>query len=130
MNEITIPKHLLYTGITPKGKKFAEEAVKESREVLRAAPTFSTADEAVRVAVAIYKEAEDRGDVALPSVWKEPSDIGSKYAVVDHELREDAYDAGYTEVADDQKIVDIVLGRDSFNLDEVEKPDIDHIEEN
>ena len=114
-----IPKHLVRPGMTEERKKHIINFVKESRKLLKQAPTFSSVEEATDEAVKMAKQEE----YSFPSVWKEPEDIGTKYAVVNGELREDAHNAGYTQEIDEQKIFDLAHGIKRDEADEVEEVD-------
>ena len=81
---------------------------------MRKAPTHESEAEAAKAAVQGLKQ----GKIMMPTVWKEPRDIGQKYAVVEMGLREDAQISGYTETVDFQKIVDIT-NRDIDEIEEV-----------
>lgn len=110
---MNIPKHLQRPGMSQERKTRLEKFVAAAREVVSKEPTFPTKPAAVSEAV---KQAK-ANKLNLPSVWKEPADIGKKFAVVKHENREEAYNGGYTEVADTQEIVDRALGR----IDDIEE---------
>lgn len=110
---ITIPKHLQWPNMTETDRKFIEVMVKRNRKRMKKEPTFKTKEEATKAAVQCHKKNE----LSFPSVWKEPDDIGDRFALVHHENRENAANGGYTEVVDRQEIVDISLGR----IDEIEE---------
>ena len=101
-----IPKHLQWPGMTADQKGRVAALVKESRKEMRKAPAFDTKDAAVEEAVELSK----RERLSHPSVWKEPQDLGTKYAVVRSEIREEAQNAGYTEEVNEQKIFDLANG--------------------
>lgn len=97
-----IPKYLQRPGMTEDQKRKLIDWIETKREKMREAPTFETEDAATKAAVQELK----RGKVLMPTVWKEPRDIGQKYAVVPMELREDAQISGYTETVEYQEIFD------------------------
>lgn len=109
-----IPEHLLWDpNMTEEKRKSQEKFVESERERMKKAPTYDTEEEAIRAAVAAVKK-----DDVLRSVWKEPEDIGNRYAVVELSgLRERAYNSGYTETVKEEKIFKLA------------KKDIDEIEE-
>lgn len=111
-----IPKHLVRPGMTADRKKRVAAFVKERRALLSKAPVFDTTEEAVKEAVHMLKQEEN----SLPSVWKEPEDIGEKHAVVHTDFVEDAYNAGYAEEVDRQKIFDLAKGRGADEIEEVD----------
>ena len=111
-----VPKHLARPGITAGQKKHVVALVKASRSVMSKAPTFSTVEKAIEEAVKMAK----REKLSLPSVWKEPQDIGNKHTVVHTDYIEDAYNAGYTEEVGKQKIFDLANGRGTDEIEEVE----------
>lgn len=111
---MTIPEHLKRPNMTPERTKQIEAWVKSKREIMRKAPTYGTTQEATKAAVETYKKDE----YSRPTVWKEPKDIGNKYAVVMYEDRENAYISGYTEVVDRQTIFDKANGN---HIDEIEE---------
>ena len=112
-----IPKYLQRPGMSKDDIKRLEAFVADRRKRMKDAPTFNTTAAAMQAAVAMWK----KDNSSIPSVWKEPKDIGTKYAVVHIQDREDAAVAGYTEVFDQQTVVDKSRG--------VRKADIDEIEE-
>ena len=114
-----IPKHMQSPNMTKNDKKFIEAFVNESRQGMRQAPTFATVQEAIERAVEMAKSGKYR----FPSVWKEPQDIGNKYAVVHSELRANAGNGGYTEEVDEQRIFDLANG-----IKRDEPDDIDEVE--
>lgn len=101
-----IPKHLQWPGMSTEQKKRQVAFVNKSRIAMSKAPVFATAEEAVEEAVKMAK----REKFSSPSVWKEPQDVGKKYAVVHADSRESALNAGYTEEVDEQKIFDLANG--------------------
>ncbi len=109
-----IPKYLQRPNMTDEEKRRLAEWVETKREKMRKAPTFDDEKTATKSAVEGFKQET----VLMPSVWKEPRDIGQKYAVVDMGLREDAQISGYTETVDFQKIVDLA-DRDVDEIEEV-----------
>lgn len=113
-----IPKHLRWPE-TDDQKKRVVALVKESRSVMSKAPAFDTTEEAIDEAVKLAKKEK----FSFPSVWKEPQDIGTKYAVVHTDLREEAHNAGYTEEIDEQKIFDLKHGNKRNAPAEVEEVD-------
>ena len=120
-----IPKHLQWPGMTADQKKRVEALVKECRKEMSEAPVFDTKDAAVEAAVELSKTVI----FSQPSVWKEPQDIGTKYAVVHTLLREEAQNAGYTEEVNEQKIFDLANGIKRDEPAAEEDQDIDEIEE-
>lgn len=114
-----IPKHLARPGLTTEKKRSIANFVKERRKMLSQSPTFNTVEEATDEAVKMAKQEE----YSFPSVWKEPQDIGTKHAVVKNDLREDAHNAGYTQVVDEQKIFDLANGIKRDETDEIEEVD-------
>lgn len=109
-----IPEYLQRPDMTDKEKQRMIAWIKTKRAKMRDAMTFETESAATKAAV---QERKD-GDALSPSVWKEPEDIGQKYAVVPMELREAAQISGYTETVDEQKIFDIAK-RDTDEIEEV-----------
>lgn len=97
-----IPKHLKRPGMTAEETNRMKKWITEKRKIMRKAPAFATVQEATDAAVRMAKKDEDSN----PSVWKEPLDIGKKYAVVHFDDRENAYISGYTEVVDEQQVFD------------------------
>lgn len=112
-----IPKYLQRPGMSKDDTKRLEAFVSSRRKRMKSAPTFDNESAATQAAVKLYRKDE----LTLPSVWKEPADIGTKLAVVEIDSREDAQVAGYEEKVDQQAIVDAAKG--------VRKSDIDDIEE-
>lgn len=108
-----IPKYLQLPNMTADEKKRLVAWIESKREKMRKAPAFDTEDKAVKGAVQTLK----REEYSNPTVWKEPRDIGQKYAVVEMGLREDAQISGYTETVDFQRIFDIA----NRNVDEIEE---------
>lgn len=108
---IDVPEQFLKVHYGPKsnpeGRKKFEAMVKSRREKLKGAPAFDSVQTATKKAVATHKE----DDLSIPSVWKEPRDVGKKYTVIKIAQREDAYISGYKEVVDQQEIHDISIGR-------------------
>lgn len=111
-----IPEYLQRPDMTEDKKRFLIKWIEKKREKMRKAPVFDDESTATRAAVRDYKA--DR--VPMPTVWKEPKDIGQKYAVVEMGLREDAQISGYTETVDFQRIVDLANGR-GRDVDEIEE---------
>lgn len=107
-----IPEHLKRPGMTAEETKRMKKWIAEKRKIVRKAPTYATVQEATDEAVKMAKKEKDE----IPSVWKEPLDIGNKYAVVRFEDRENAYISGYKEVVDEQKI----LGK-AKDIDEIKE---------
>ena len=97
-----IPKHLKRPGMTAEETKNLKKWIAEKRKIMRNAPSFATVQEATDAAVKTAKTDKD----SIPTVWKEPLDIGRKYAVVHFDDRENAYISGYTEVVDEQQVFD------------------------
>ena len=108
-----IPKHLQHPGMTEDEKKRLIAWIESKREKMKAAPAFDSEEKAIKGAVQTLK----REEYSNPSVWKEPEDIGQKYAVVVLDLRETAQISGYKETVDEQRIVDIAKRR----IDEIEE---------
>ena len=108
-----IPKYLQRPGMTEDEKKGLVAWIENKRKKMKAAPVFDTEEKAIKGAVQTLK----REELSCPSVWKEPEDVGKKYAVVVLDLRETAQISGYKETVDEQKIVDIVKRR----IDEIEE---------
>lgn len=110
-----IPKYLQRPGMTEDEKKRLISWIKTKREKMRKAPTFDDENAATKAAVQDLKQEK----VLMPTVWKEPRDIGQKYAVVEMELREAALISGYTETVDFQRIFDIANNRGVDEIEEV-----------
>lgn len=110
---MNIPKYLQRPDMTGEEKKRLIAWIKTKREKMRKAPTFEREDQATKAAVQTLK----REKLSNPSVWKEPEDIGRKYAVVVLPLREAAQISGYTETVNQQRIFDIANHR----IDEIEE---------
>lgn len=108
-----IPKYLQRPDMTEDEKRRIIAWIKKKREKMRKAPTFESESAATNEAVKELKEER----AMLPTVWKEPKDIGQKYAVVPMELREDAGISGYTETVDFQKVFNIA----NRGVDEIEE---------
>lgn len=108
-----IPNYLQRPGMTEEERRRMIAWIKTKREKMREAPTFETESAATKAAVQDLKDEK----VLLPTVWKEPEDIGQRYAVVPMELREAAQISGYTETVDSQKIFDIA----KRGVDEIEE---------
>lgn len=108
-----IPKYLQYPGMTNEDKSRLEEWIKSNREIMKSAPAYPTEDKAKNRAVEMLK----REEMSLPSVWREPRDVGRDYAVVDTPEREAAQISGYTETVDQQSIYNIARG----DVDEIEE---------
>lgn len=110
-----IPKVFQRKGMGTDEKKHLLAWIKSKRNMMQKDPTFDTEESAVEAAVAMLK----KDSLSLPSVWKEPDDIGAKYAVVRNENRENAYISGYTEVVGKQEVFDKANKRD--HIDEIEE---------
>ena len=110
-----IPKYLQRPGMTADQKQKLITWIKRKRENMKKAPVFESEEKAIKGAVQTLK----REELSCPSVWKEPQDIGEKYAVVVLGLREDAQISGYTETVNEQEIVDIAKGRGVDEIEEV-----------
>ena len=108
-----IPKYLQYPDMTEEEKRSLEEWIRSKREIMKSAPAYPTEDEAKNGAVEMLKREEQ----SLPSVWREPRDVGRDYAVVDVPKREAAQISGYTETVDQMSILDIAKG----DVDEIEE---------
>ena len=109
-----IPKYLQRPGnMTVEAKKRLIAWIESKREKMREAPAFETEEAAIKGAVQELK----RDKYSNPTVWKEPQDIGQKYAVVVLGLREDAQISGYTETVEFQRIFDIA----NHKIDEIEE---------
>ena len=111
-----IPKHLQRRDMSAAQKRHVLEFVKERRKLLSQAPTYGTVEEATSAAVKLAKKEK----YSFPSVWKEPEDIGEKHAVVHTDYIEDAYNAGYTQEVEKQKIFDMANGREEDDIEEVD----------
>lgn len=109
-----IPKYLQRPGMTEDRKRKLIEWIQKNREKMRKAPTFETESAATKAAVNDLQQKK----VMLPTVWREPEDIGKRYAVVPMELRESAQISGYEETVDAQKIYDIA-NRGTDEIEEV-----------
>ena len=109
-----IPKHLQRPDMTKDEKQRLIAAIEKCRVKMRKAPTFEEESTATKEAVQGFKQDK----ILMPSVWKEPRDIGQKYALVEMGLREDAANGGYTETVDFQRIVDLA-DRDIDEIEEV-----------
>lgn len=105
-----IPKYLQRPGMTANEKKRLIAWIESKRVKMKEAPAYASEQEATRAAV----KTLNRDKYSLPSVWKEPQDIGNKYAVVVSPLRETAQISGYTETVDQQKIF-------NYGSDEIEE---------
>lgn len=112
---MNIPEHLRRPDMTAERKKFLEEWVAAKREIMRGAPTFNTTEEATAEAIRLLKEDE----LTNPSVWKEPKDIGNKYAVIHSQDRENAYNCGYTEAVDTSRLYELMRGDEIDEIEEV-----------
>ena len=110
-----IPKYLQRPDMTADEKKKLIAWIKSKREKMKKAPVFDSEEKAVKGAVQTLK----REELSCPSVWKEPQDMGTNYAVVVLGLREDAQISGYTETVDEQEIFDIANGRGVDEIEEV-----------
>ena len=109
-----IPKYLQRPDMTEERKRHLIAWIETKRKKMRQAPTFETEGAATKAAVQARKE----GKALDPTVWKEPEDIGQRYAVVPMELREAAQISGYEETVDGQKIYDIA-NRGTDEIEEV-----------
>lgn len=109
-----IPKYLQRPGMTEEEKSRMIAWIETKRNKMRKAQTFESEDAATKAAAQELKD----GNAMIPSVWKEPEDIGRRYAVVSMELREAAQISGYTETVDPQKIYDIA-NRGEDEIEEV-----------
>ena len=103
---MNIPKHLQRPDMTDERRKFIEEGVTRCRKAMSKVPAFETVQEATDRAVEMVRAEK----YSFPSVWKEPQDVGKKHAVVRGELREKAYNAGYTEEINERRIGQLALG--------------------
>lgn len=108
-----IPNYLQRPDMTEEEKRRMIAWIKTKREKMRAAPTFETESAATKAAVNDLQQKK----AMMPTVWKEPEDIGKRYAVVPMELREAAQISGYEETVDGQKIFDIA----KRGVDEIEE---------
>lgn len=108
-----IPKYLQRPGMTADEKKRLVAWIESKREKMKSAPAFDSEEKAIKGAVQTLK----REKYSNPSVWKEPQDMGKKYAVVVLDLRETAQISGYTETVNEQRIFDIANHR----IDEIEE---------
>lgn len=123
-----IPKHLRwyekeYAGnpaALEAARKDAEAFVVETRDALKKEPRYNSAEEAKKNALALHIKAARANDNAgkLLSIWKEPEDVGTGYAIVSFENRENANNAGYTEVLTVNDIYDAVK---AGSIDEIEE---------
>lgn len=99
----------------PEGRKRFEEWVRSKREKVQREPTFDSVQAAANKAVSMKKQEP----LSIPSVWKEPRDMGKRYTVVRIEHRENAYVAGYKEVISEQEIHDMANGKNrNDNIEE------------
>ena len=112
-----IPKYLQRPGMSKDEIKNLDEFVLSRRKLMKDIPVFPTSEEAVKEAVKQVK----KDDYTLASVYKEPKDIGTGYAVVLSDNYEDALVAGYTEVVDDQAICDIATGNKHKRIDNIKE---------
>lgn len=110
-----IPEYLRRPDMTADEKKRLIAWIETKREKMRKAPVFEDESAATKAAVKAFKDG-----TFMPTVWKQPRDIGQKHVVVEMGLREDAQISGYSEVVDFQKIVDLA-GRRSRDIDEIEE---------
>lgn len=110
-----IPEYLQRPDMTADEKRRLVEWIKTKREKMRKAPAFEDESAATKAAVKALKAG-----TFMPTVWKEPRDVGQKHVVVEMGLREDAQISGYTEVVDFQKIVGLADGR-VRDVDEIEE---------
>lgn len=101
-----IPKHLLLPDMPEEHRIRVVAYVKACRKALNDSPSFDTIDAAVEAAI----KMENAEKYSIPSVWKQPQDMGTKYTVVHVSLREKAQNAGYIEEVDEQAIADLVNG--------------------
>jgi len=109
----------LYQPKNAEEKKIMEKRILSKREALKTAPTYETKEEATKKAVDQEREEDKRGiNYTSPTVWKEPEDLGTKYAVVEYAQRANAAIGGYTEEVNHRTIFDIAHGR---NIDEIEE---------
>lgn len=109
-----IPKYLQRPNMTEERKRHLIAWIETKRKKMREAPTFETEDAATKAAVNDLQQKKD----VLPTVWKEPEDIGQRYAVVPMALREAAQISGYTETVNEQEIFNIA-NRGVDEIDEV-----------
>lgn len=100
-------KKIQWPGMSREDKEQQAKLIAAARETVKKEPTFESTQAAIKLAVAELK----RDKYSFPSVWKEPPDIGKKYAVVHTQNREKAGIGGYSEVVDEQRIFDIANGR-------------------
>lgn len=94
-------------------KQRRAEWVESKRKIMRQSATFAELKEAVKAAVLMLKKDK----LSMPTVWKEPKDIGKKHAVVHMKDRENAAISGYTQEVKAQAIFDIANG----NVDQIEE---------
>lgn len=123
-----IPKHLrwyerAYAGdaaALADAKKDAERFVTKARNAVKDELRYDSIGEAKKAALAFHIKADKANDDAgtLLSVWKEPSDIGNGYAIISHDNRENAGNAGYTECV---TINDIFEAAKRTGVDEIEE---------
>lgn len=109
-----IPEYLRRDNMTDEEKRDLMSFVEDKRRIMRNAPAYPTEDQATDGAVEMLKADQ----LSLPSVWREPRDVGRDYAVVELSKREAAQVSGYTERVDQQKIFDIAKG-EVDNIEEV-----------
>lgn len=111
-----VPKRFVQPGMTKEQKKKTGAWIKSKRKEMAAEPTFETQEEAVQAAAEIQRREQ-----SLPTVWKEPQDIGNKYVVVHSENKENAYISGYTQVVGEQEIFDKARESTRKSIDEIEE---------
>lgn len=103
-------KKLQWPGMSLEKKKQQAVLIAEKRKIVSQEPTCATEQEAVKTAV--IRAKREKG--SFPSVWKEPQDIGSKFAVIHTKNRENAHIAGYDEKVGEQEIHDLANGTDEI----------------
>ena len=108
-----IPEYLRRDNMTAEDKRELESFIEEKRRIMRKAPAYPTEDQATDGAVKMLKADKQ----SLPSVWREPRDVGRDYAVVELSKREAAQVSGYTERVTQKKIFEIAKG----DVDEIEE---------
>jgi len=123
-----IPKHLrwyeeAYAGnaaALARSKKDAEAFVTKARNAVKREPRYNEVGEATKAALVLHLKAAKANDDAgtLVSVWKEPEDIGAGYAIIQNDNRENAGNAGYTEVVTEDRVFEAAKGSD---IDEIEE---------
>ena len=110
-------KKLQWPGMSLEKKKQQAEMIAVCRKILAKEPSHDSTAEAVKAAVSRLK----RDERSNPSVWQEPSDMGTKKIVLHRDDRENAGVAGYEEKVTFAEILAIADGRRRSHLDEIEE---------